>query len=110
MVPQYKRFLENVPLLSELTPYDVITIADALKPVTYSAGDVVVREGDLGDYFFIVESGEVKVTRVFDEEEKDHEVWDRLGAGQHCPRGQIDVGKVPLILRTCPGTSSTSVS
>ena len=39
----------------------MLTIADALQPVSVAAGAEVVRQGDLhADRFFIVEEGELK--------------------------------------------------
>lgn len=54
-------FLRNVPLLSDLTKYELENIADALETYTLPAGAVVLREGDVGDRFYIIESGKVSV-------------------------------------------------
>lgn len=57
----YETFLENVPILTYMTKYERITIADALEPVFFNDGEVVVRQGDPGDKFYIIVEGEVKV-------------------------------------------------
>lgn len=36
---------------------------------TYSAGEVIVREGELGDRMFIIQNGCVRVTRMIDDRE-----------------------------------------
>ncbi|KAK4627341.1 cAMP-dependent protein kinase regulatory subunit [Fulvia fulva] len=54
----YESFLEEVPLLKGLTPYERSKIADALESTKYPAGSEIIREGDVGDRFFILESGE----------------------------------------------------
>ena len=57
----YESFLEEVPLLQSLTPYERSKIADALDAQRYKAGDVIIREGDPGEDFFLLESGEAEV-------------------------------------------------
>jgi cAMP-dependent protein kinase regulator len=59
-------FLENVPLLASLTPNERQTIADALKPVTFAAGETIIRQGDEGSTFFILEKGHVVCTAETD--------------------------------------------
>ncbi|KAI0240224.1 hypothetical protein L0F63_000223, partial [Massospora cicadina] len=67
----YEGFLEEVPILTNLEPYERHKIADALEPVTFNAGDVVVQQGDTGQSFYIIESGEATVTKV-DENGVEH--------------------------------------
>lgn len=38
-----------------------------VEPVPYKEGEVVIREGDEGDYFYLVEFGKVSVTRQSDD-------------------------------------------
>lgn len=40
-----------------LNPKDKKSIIDAIVPTTKSAGDVIIRQGDDGDNFYIVEQG-----------------------------------------------------
>ncbi|KAL1890091.1 hypothetical protein Cpir12675_005542 [Ceratocystis pirilliformis] len=54
----YETFLGEVPLLSSLTPYERSKIADALEQERFSAGQSIITEGDFGQTFYIVESGE----------------------------------------------------
>ncbi|KAJ3032489.1 hypothetical protein HDV00_007454 [Rhizophlyctis rosea] len=69
----YESFLEEVPLLVSLEPYERHKIADALESVTYNDGDVVIRQGDVGDAFYIIEAGEARVTQT-DENGIEHEM------------------------------------
>lgn len=69
----YEAFLEEVPLLVSLEPYERHKIADALESVTFDDGDVVIKQGDVGDNFYIIESGEARVVKV-DEEGVEHEL------------------------------------
>lgn len=54
----YESFLEEVPLLSSLTPYERSKIADALESQKFPPGHVIIREGDPGHSFFLLEAGE----------------------------------------------------
>ncbi|KAF9182715.1 hypothetical protein BGZ51_004481 [Haplosporangium sp. Z 767] len=63
----YEEFLETVPLLVSLEPYERHKIADALESVYFDDGQVVVKQGDQGDNFFIIESGQATVTKCNDE-------------------------------------------
>ncbi len=56
----YEGFLEEVPLLSTLTPYERSKIADALETVKFAAGDSIIKEGDSGDAFYLLIDGEAE--------------------------------------------------
>lgn len=56
----YEEFLSSVPLLSGLNPWEKAKIADALETETFETGEVVIRQGDVGEYFYLVESGEAE--------------------------------------------------
>lgn len=54
----YESFLEEVKLLSSLTPYERSKIADALETQKFPPGSTIIKEGDPGESFFLLESGE----------------------------------------------------
>jgi cAMP-dependent protein kinase regulator len=56
----YESFLEEVPLFSTLTAYERSKIADALDTHKDPAGSAIIREGDVGDKFYILESGDAE--------------------------------------------------
>ncbi|GAB1194760.1 cyclic nucleotide-binding-like protein [Aspergillus pseudonomiae] len=56
----YEAFLEEVPLLSSLKPYERSKIADALDAIKFPAGSTIIKEGDPGDAFYLLESGEAE--------------------------------------------------
>jgi len=62
----YEGFLENVPILAQMTKYERVTVADALEPTFFPAGEVIVRQGDPGEKFYIIVEGEVKVIQSHD--------------------------------------------
>ncbi|KAJ3477194.1 hypothetical protein NLG97_g8902 [Lecanicillium saksenae] len=53
----YESFLEEVPLLSSLTPYERSKIADALETQKFPPGSVIIKEGDPGYSFYLLEDG-----------------------------------------------------
>ncbi|KAL6721447.1 hypothetical protein ACLMJK_000550 [Lecanora helva] len=57
----YESFLEEVPLLSTLTLYERSKIADALDTQKFAPGETIIKEGDPGEAFYILESGEAEV-------------------------------------------------
>lgn len=54
----YEGFLEDVPLLANLKPYERAKIADALETVKFSAGQNIITEGEPGNNFYMLEQGE----------------------------------------------------
>lgn len=59
----YGDFLKDVPILSSLDNYQLSKLADALFSESFEAGTEIIKEGDVGDKFYIVESGEAEVTK-----------------------------------------------
>ena len=55
----YKTFLKQVPLLSELNEYEILTIADALQEENFPKDAIICQEGDKGDHFYIIKEGNV---------------------------------------------------
>jgi cAMP-dependent protein kinase regulator len=56
----YESFLEEVPLLASLTKYERSKIADALDTQKYPKGTTIIKEGDAGEAFYLLESGEAE--------------------------------------------------
>ncbi|KFZ16921.1 hypothetical protein V502_04829 [Pseudogymnoascus sp. VKM F-4520 (FW-2644)] len=54
----YEKFLAEVPLLSSLNDYERSKIADALESCKFPAGTTIIKEGDAGEAFYLLEDGE----------------------------------------------------
>ena len=54
--------LQRVPLFSDLDRKELERIATSMKERTFSAGETVTAEGSSGVGFFVIESGNAKVT------------------------------------------------
>lgn len=63
---RYENFLKSVELLSTMDSYEIGQVADALRTATFKAEDVVIREGDYGDIFYIIEEGEAIATKTLE--------------------------------------------
>lgn len=54
--------LQAIPMFGPLSPITLEALARALIRVEVPAGDVIIREGDESDRFYVIESGNVRVT------------------------------------------------
>jgi len=63
LVPAGLELLRGVSLLSLLPEPTLNRLARALERVEAAPGDVVIREGDVGDRFYVIEEGTVEVTK-----------------------------------------------
>jgi CRP-like cAMP-binding protein/tRNA A-37 threonylcarbamoyl transferase component Bud32 len=53
--------LRKVPFLSELDESNMLRISDALTSVTFPEGERIINKGDVGEVFYILREGKVKV-------------------------------------------------
>eukprot|EP01039_Chlorochromonas_danica_P003661 gene3662-4007_t len=53
-------FLNQVPLLSTLTSMEKMMLADSLREERFEDGQVVCRQGDAGDSFYVILDGQVE--------------------------------------------------
>jgi MFS family permease len=63
LVPEGLELLRGVSLLSLLPEPTLNRLAQALVRLEVAPGDVVIREGEAGDRFYVIESGSVEVTK-----------------------------------------------
>ena len=54
-------FLKGFPLFADLTPNTLSAVADKMMVHEAEPGDVVIRQGDPGDLFYLIRSGAVDV-------------------------------------------------
>lgn len=59
----YDELLKSMPILKSLTTYDRAKLADALDTEFYEPGQVIVKEGDVGENFYLIEYGECEVSK-----------------------------------------------
>jgi len=56
-------YLKNGPF-AHLPPASIGQLIDRIETIAVRVNDVIIREGDEGDYYYIIESGRVQVTRL----------------------------------------------
>lgn len=61
---RYHSLIDNVELLSNLTYYEKLDLADALVPKVFSDGEIIFNEGDEGDGMYFIESGRVMCSKT----------------------------------------------
>ena len=59
--PRRLELLREIPIFSPLSPPVLEQLAARLTPVHASAGDEIIRRGDHGDRFYVVDRGEVEI-------------------------------------------------
>ena len=72
--------LSRLPLLAELSPQERAAIAARLRREQFPAGAVIVRQGDVGDAFYIVQSGQAEAVVSTDGQERGQRV---MGPGAY---------------------------
>ncbi|TNN06257.1 cGMP-dependent protein kinase 1 isoform 1 [Schistosoma japonicum] len=68
------KFLKSVPALKDLSSEKMNKLADVLEPVFYEADEYIIREGELGETFFIIKSGKVRVTHTVEGTDETQEI------------------------------------
>ena len=74
LLPERLALMRGVPFLEPLAEATLERISGLLEPVTVAAGEAVFGQGDAGDRFYLIESGEASVV-------KDGEEMALLGEG-----------------------------
>ena len=80
--------LRRMPLFDELDGRQLGLIGAQLREEAFEAGDVIINEGDVGDTFYVIESGRVLVTATHDGGER---IVAERGPGDY-------VGEIALLL------------
>ena len=80
---KYENTLKKVELLKSIDPYELGQICDALKPMSFKQGDVIIRQHESGDVFFIIDEGKCHAEKSFHggppERVKDYDSCDYFG-------------------------------
>jgi len=59
--------LESVPIFSDLSKSDLSKISDRMTQRTFTKNQMILLEDDLGQTFFVISKGSVKITRLSDD-------------------------------------------
>lgn len=50
-----------------MDPYERSKLSDALKEEKYNKGDFIIKEGEVGNKFYLISEGEAIATKVLEE-------------------------------------------
>lgn len=56
------RFLQNCPLFADHPPAMLVEFADRVRSESFAPGETIIRQGEEGDKFYLIETGEVNVS------------------------------------------------
>jgi CRP-like cAMP-binding protein len=93
------KVLNRIPLLSKLTLEQNVLLANRLQVAEFEPGQIVFHMGEMGDTFYIIETGEVEV--LAPDVKGSPNVLNRLGPGDF-------FGEIAL-LRAVPRTATIRV-
>jgi putative ABC transport system ATP-binding protein len=79
-------FLKTVDIFSHLTPIELTNVAEKMTKRQFIAGDVVIRQGESGEEFYLISDGTVDVMR------EGHEVA-QLGSGDFFGEAALITGE-----------------
>ena len=54
--------LQEVPLFSEMDEQEVAGIRAIMEEMKFKAGQIIIREGELGNLFYVITEGRVEIT------------------------------------------------
>lgn len=61
---KYEAFLSKIDLLADMDPYERSQLADAFLTSKFNQGDYIIKEGEEGNGFYIIEEGEAIATKI----------------------------------------------
>jgi len=79
-------FLKTVDAFKYLTPIELTNVAEKMTKRQFVAGDVVIRQGETGEEFYLISDGSVEVMR-------EGEDVARLGAGDFFGEASLITGE-----------------
>lgn len=59
------------PIFRNLPPSNLQRIMMGLQEICFKAGDIIIRQGETGDYYYIIKKGQVQITRKPSENAKE---------------------------------------
>ncbi len=76
----WMEMLLSSPLFEFIPPQNIQTLFSKFEEVAYESGEAVIRQGEPGDYFYVIQSGRAKVERKSGDKVA---VLAELGAGDN---------------------------
>lgn len=102
----YEAFIETLPLLTSLEMSERMKVVDVMSSKVYSDGEQIIAQGDLADCFYMVESGQVRISMKRSRTKTDQEEEEVDIA--LCTRGQY-FGELALVTNNPRAASAYAV-
>lgn len=98
---RYEKFLNDVEIFSTMDLYEISQICDALIKLTFNKDEYVIHEGEISDYFYIIEDGEAQATQLIEngnkiivKEYQTGDYFGELALIRNTPRAANIIAKV----------------
>lgn len=110
--------MKNNFLFSTLNPKDKKAVLDAIIGVNKKAGEVIIKQGDDGDNFYLVEAGELICQRLMNPDDKEDtylktyvpgESFGELALLYNAPRAATIIAKTDCELWSLERQTFTSI-
>ncbi len=85
---ELKRKMQHSPNFRKLPAANIDQVLERMDPARVEAGEVIIRQGEEGDYFYVIEKGEAMVTRVVEEDEALEESVEMADLGEGAAFGE----------------------
>ena len=101
---KFERFLETVPILEAMDQNERTKLADVIIEKTFSPGSKIITEGDDGNVFYLVISGEAYATKLISGQHlkvkwyKEGDYFGELSLLKNTPRAASIIAKSELKL------------
>lgn len=76
---QYEGWLKQVDILKMLNHYELAKLADILESECFETGEAVVKQGDFGEKFYILEDGTAAAYMAGEGGEKEVKKYEKVG-------------------------------
>ena len=102
---KYETFLKKVDILSTIDTYELTQICDAVKSSVYMKGDFIIKEGESGDVFYILEEGECIASKRLEPGKPPEEI-KRYHSGEYFGeraliKGEPRYANIEVVSDTC---------
>jgi len=83
-----KNKMQHSANFRKLPAANIDLLLERMEPIRIHAGEVVIRQGDEGDYFYVIEQGEALVTRMVDDDEDTDDAVEMAHLGEGSTFGE----------------------
>lgn len=90
--------LSKIPVFSDLPEHELEHLQSTLQVKTLKPGEILFREGDIGEHFYVLMEGELEI--LLGVETDDELLLNKIGAGEY-------LGEMSLVL---PGGERTATA